>query len=61
MSEPILSRRGFLTLLASIPIWVSVPSGLVRAATLLVGKLGLRTWSAPDHTRLVLVIEIAQP
>lgn len=52
MSESNLSRRTFLTLLAAVPVWVALPSGLVQAATLRVRKL--RHWTAPDHTRLVL-------
>ncbi len=55
MAETNLSRRSFLTLLASVPVWLTLPSGLVRAATLTVSRV--RYWSAPDHTRIVFELD----
>lgn len=52
MRGPSLSRRSFLTWIASVPLAVTLPSGIVLAAALRVRRL--RHWSAPDHTRLVL-------
>lgn len=49
------SRRSFLTLLASFPILIVLPSGLLRAATLRLRQV--RHWTAPDHTRLVLELD----
>jgi len=49
------SRRSFLTLLASFPILVTLPSGLLRAATLRLRQV--RHWTAPDHTRLVIELD----
>jgi len=39
----------------TLPLWVTLPSGLVRAATLRV--TGLKRYSAPDHTRLVFELD----
>jgi N-acetylmuramoyl-L-alanine amidase len=50
-----LSRRDFLTVLAAVPLWLVLPSGLAVAATLRV--TGLRRWSAPDYTRFVLELD----
>jgi N-acetylmuramoyl-L-alanine amidase len=44
-------------LLASFPILVVLPSGLVRAATLRLRQV--RHWTAPDHTRLVIELDAA--
>ncbi len=49
------SRRSFLTLLASFPILIVLPSGLLQAATLRLRQV--RHWTAPDHTRLVLELD----
>lgn len=38
-----------------MPVWLALPAGLVRAATLRV--TGQRHWSAPDHTRLVFELD----
>jgi N-acetylmuramoyl-L-alanine amidase len=50
-----LSRRDFLAVLAAVPVWLALPSGLAVAATLRV--IGQRRWSAPDYTRLVLELD----
>jgi N-acetylmuramoyl-L-alanine amidase len=52
-----LSRRTFLTLLAGVPILVTLPDGRVVAATLRIRAL--RQYSAPDHTRIVVELDAA--
>jgi N-acetylmuramoyl-L-alanine amidase len=50
-----LTRRELLVLLGTLPVVLTLPSGLVVAATLRLAKL--RHWSAPDHTRIVLDLD----
>jgi N-acetylmuramoyl-L-alanine amidase len=52
-----ISRRSFLQVLAQIPLWMTLPSGLVVAARLRVEAL--RHWPEPQRTRLVLDLSAA--
>jgi N-acetylmuramoyl-L-alanine amidase len=52
-----ISRRSFLQILAQIPVWVTLPSGVVAAARLRVQAL--RHWPEPERTRLVLDLSAA--
>jgi len=47
-----ISRRNFLQILAQVPLWVTLPSGVVVAARLNVKAL--RHWPEPQRTRLVV-------
>ena len=50
-----VSRRDVLAVLAALPMWLLLPSGIAVAATLRV--IGQRRWSAPDYTRLVFELD----
>lgn len=49
------TRRDFLTLLGTIPLVVTLPSGLVLAAAMRITRS--RYWTAPDHTRIVIELD----
>ncbi|MFQ5599510.1 MAG: N-acetylmuramoyl-L-alanine amidase [Candidatus Krumholzibacteriia bacterium] len=55
MHERALSRRSFLTFLVSVPVLVTLPSGLVVAARIRVAAL--RHWPDPEKTRLVVDLD----